>query len=129
MLEVVSLMFKGAEIRKEADVIPESIEVSVSVDGVEQDGDDAVILYWSYNVDYRPNAANVKINGEARCTATPDAIRKFIKEFEETKQFPLVDGGAEVLNMINANASINAIFLIRPFNLMPPFTPPLIESK
>jgi hypothetical protein len=31
--------------------------------------------------------------------------------------------------MINANAGINSIFLIRPFNLLPPFMPPLIAEE
>ena len=55
-------------------------------------------------------------------------IRKMLAEYKKRKSIP-PEYGSVVVNMINASAGLNGIFLLRPFNLMPPFMPPPITGK
>jgi hypothetical protein len=128
MLELIGLSFKTAEINKEKEGVPTGIEVTVSVDSISRESEEEVLLYWTYSIVYNPDIGTVKIRGEAFCHDTPDEIEKLITAYTKDKIFPQAQG-TDVLNMINANASINSIFLIRPFNLLPPFTPPLISEE
>src|SRR4030042_3943969 len=116
MLEVVSLNFTGADVRKDREGVPEGIEVSVTVDSITKQGDEELIGDWTYVVDYKPDIGVVRLTGDALCRDTPANIDKVMKAFEKDKEFP-AELGVDVLNMINANASINCIFIIRPFNL------------
>lgn len=125
MLEVISLNFKAADVRKDAEGVPDNIEVAVTIDSITKEGDEEVVVEWTYAVDYKPELGMVRITGDALCRDSPSNIDKLMKSYEKENEFP-ADLGTDVLNMINANASINAIFLIRPFNLFPPFTPPLL---
>ena len=127
MLEVISLNFKTADVRKDREGVPDNIEVAVTIDSITKESEEELTVEWSYGVEYKPDIGMVKISGDALCRDTPANIDKVIDSYEKKKEFP-ADLGTDVLNMINANASINAIFIIRPFNLFPPFTPPLLEE-
>lgn len=125
MLEVISMNFTGAEVRKQREGVPENIEVSVIVDSLTKQSDEELLIDWSYVVDYKPDIGTVRLTGDVLCRDTPANVEKVMKKFEKDNEFS-GELGTDVLNMINANASINCIFIIRPFNLFPPFTPPLL---
>lgn len=128
MLEVMQIIFNGAEVKKVQDGIPNGVDVKVDVDKVTQSTPDSVYLDFVYSVSYKPSVATVKISGQAFCRDSPDNIKKLLADFKKKKELPL-EFGAAAINMINANAGMNSIFVIRPFNLLPPFMPPIMVTE
>jgi hypothetical protein len=128
MLEVMGLSFKMAEVRRNNDHVPTAVEVNVNIDKVTQRTPEGVLLEWNYTVDYKPDVGSVKVSGEAFCRDTPDNIKRMLAEYKKAKILPM-EFGATAINMINANAGMNSIFLIRPFNMLPPFMPPLLATE
>ncbi|MEW6035268.1 MAG: hypothetical protein AB1529_01530 [Candidatus Micrarchaeota archaeon] len=128
MLEVMGLTFRGGEVKKQKDGVPSGVEVNVNIEKITQKTPEAVLMEWSYTVDYKPDVGSVKIMGEAYCRDTPDNIKRMLADFKKKKSMSM-EFGATAINMINANAGMNSIFLVRPFNLLPPFMPPLIATE
>ena len=128
MLEVVEIALLGGEVKKPQRAVPKSVDTMVKIDKITKKGDNSVILDFTYSIDYRPKVAKVKITGQAFCRDTPANIKKMISEHKKKKTIPN-EIGATAINMINANAGLNAVFLIRPFNLLPPFMPPMIVPE
>lgn len=128
MLEVMGLTFRGGEVKKAKDGVPASVDVNVNVDKITQKTPDGVILEFTYSVDYKPDIGSLRIMGEAFCRDTPDNLKRMLIEYKKGKIVPM-EFGATAINMINANAGMNSIFLLRPFNLLPPFMPPLIATE
>ncbi len=129
MLEALQILFKGAEVKKLGDQIPNGVDVRVDIDKMTQDDTpDTVVLDFTYSITYKPNVASVRITGQAFCRDIPDNVKKALAEFKKKKELP-PELGAAVINMINANAGMNSIFLVRPFNLLPPFMPPIMVME
>lgn len=127
MLEVMGLAFKGGEVKKAKDGVPSKIDININIDKITQKTPDGVILEFTYAVDYNPDIGALRIRGEAYCRDTPENLKKMLIEYKKAKIIPM-EFGATAINMINANAGMNSIFLLRPFNLLPPFMPPLIAT-
>ncbi|MBU0532443.1 hypothetical protein KKB44_03035 [Candidatus Micrarchaeota archaeon] len=128
MFEVLNLVFTEGEVKRLKHNVPETVTVDVSISKITQKEPSIAILDFTYAVDYKPQVGQVKIVGQAYCKDTPQNIKKAQAEFKKKKILPM-EYGARVINMINANAGMNSIFLIRPFNLLPPFMPPLISTE
>jgi len=128
MLEVMGLTFRGGEVKKAKDGVPSNIDINVNVDKITQKTPEGVILEFTYAVDYKPDIGALRIHGEVFCRDTPDNIKRMLVEYKKAKIIPM-EFGATAINMINANAGMNSIFLLRPFNLLPPFMPPLIATE
>lgn len=128
MLEIMQILFNGAEVKKLKDGLPSGVDVKIDVEKITAREPDAVMLEFTYSVNYKPGVGEVKIMGEAFCRDTPDNIKRLTDEFKKKKEVP-ADLGAAAINMINANCGMNSIFLIRPFNLLPPFMPPLLVQQ
>ncbi|MCI0504249.1 hypothetical protein L0Y65_06095 [Candidatus Micrarchaeota archaeon] len=128
MLEVMGLAFKGGEVKKAKDGVPANIDININIDKITQKTPDGVILEFTYAVDYKPDVGALRIHGEAYCKDTPENLKKMLAEYKKAKVVPM-EFGATAINMINANAGMNSIFLLRPFNLLPPFMPPLIATE
>jgi hypothetical protein len=128
MLEVMGLTFRGGEVKKARDGVPANIDVNINVDKITQKTPDGVILEFTYAVDYMPDIGSLRISGEAFCRDTPENLKRMLIEYKKAKIVPM-EFGATAINMINANAGMNSIFLLRPFNLLPPFMPPLIATE
>ncbi|MEW6722305.1 MAG: hypothetical protein AB1324_03520 [Candidatus Micrarchaeota archaeon] len=129
MLQVLGIMFKGGEVkRNKAQTVPSSIEVNVNVDKITHKEPDGVILEFTYAVDYKPEVGSLRIMGDCYCKDNPENIKKMLAEYKKNKVVPM-EYGAVAINNINANAGLNGIFLLRPFNLLPPFMPPLIATE
>lgn len=127
MLEVAGLIFREGEVKRPKEGVPSSIDVSLVVDEVSQRTPDSVLLAFSYIVKYNPDLGNIRISGEALCRDSPETITKMLADYKKKKALS-PEFGASAINMINANAAMNSIFLIRPFNLIPPFMPPPIAQ-
>lgn len=128
MLEVMQILFNGAEVKKLEDDVPNGVDVKVDIENITSKTPDAVYLDFVYLINYKPKVATVRITGQAFCRDSPDNVKKLLAEFKKKKELPL-EFGAAAVNMINANAGMNCIFLIRPFNLLPPFMPPLLVDE
>jgi hypothetical protein len=125
MLEVLQILFNGAEVKKLSENLPNGVDVKVDVEKINPQAPDAVMLDFTYTINYKPSVASVVISGQAFCRDTPENVKKLLADFKKKKELP-VEFGAAAINMINANAGMNSIFLIRPFNLLPPFMPPIM---
>lgn len=128
MLEVMQILFNGAEIKKLNDGVPNGVDVKIDIEKITTETPDSIYLDFVYSINYKPTVATVKISGQAFCRDLPDNIKKLQVEFKKKKELP-PEYGANAVNMINANAGMNCIFLIRPFNLLPPFMPPLMVQE
>ena len=128
MLEMVEFVLLGGEVKRSSPGVPKNVSVNVNVDRITPKTTDSVLIEFTYAVDYSPNVGMVRMNGEAICRDSPENVRKMLAEYKKKKVIPS-EYGASVLNMINASAGLNSIFLIRPFNLLPPFMPPLISAE
>jgi hypothetical protein len=124
----MGLTFKGGEVKRASTNVPNSIDVNINIDKIVQKTPEGVILEFTYAVDYKPGVGSLRISGEAFCRDTQDNIKKMLSEYKKTKIVPM-EYGAAAINNINANAGLNGIFLLRPFNLLPPFMPPLIATE
>jgi hypothetical protein len=128
MLEVMGLVFRGGEVKKAKDGVPAGIDINVNVDKITQKAPDGVILEFTYAVDYKPDIGSLRMRGEAFCRDNPENIKRMLVEYKKNKIVPM-EFGATAINMINANAGMNSIFMLRPFNMLPPFMPPLIATE
>ncbi len=128
MLEVMGLVFRGGEVKKARDGVPSGIDVNVNIDKITTKEAGGVVLDFTYAVDYKPDIGSLRIKGEAFCRDNPDNIKKMLAEYKKNKIVPM-EFGATAINMINANAGMNSIFMLRPFNMLPPFMPPLIATE
>ncbi len=128
MLEVMQVLFNGAEVKKLEDGIPNGVDVKIDVEKVDQKAPDAVMLDFVYSINYKPKVATVRINGQAFCRDTPENVKKMLAEFKKKKEMP-IEFGAAAINTINATAGMNCVFIIRPFNLLPPFMPPVMVME
>ncbi len=128
MLEAINLVFTKAEVERTKGAVPTGVEVKLNVDNITLRDDVSVTMDFTYTVSYLPEIGRVKIVGKAYCQDTADNIKRVMTEFKKNKTMPGDLGGA-ALNSININAAINSIFLIRPFNLAPPFMPPPIVPQ
>jgi len=127
MLEVLSITFTGAEVKKLSQKVPESVAVDIKIDKITKKELGTVLLDFTYMVDYDPKVALLRINGQAYCRDTAENLKKMQAQYKKSKVLPM-EYGASVINMINANAGVNSIFLIRPFNMLPPFMPPVLAK-
>lgn len=128
MFEVLNIVFDGGEVKRIKHNVPETIVVNVNIDEITPREEGIVMLDFTYKIDYKPEVALVKITGQAYCRDTPENLKKAIAEYKKKKILPM-EYGASVVNMINANAGLNSVFIIRPFNLMPPFMPPMLTTE
>ncbi len=128
MLEVVELELTGAEVKRIKRNVPKKVDVNVNIDKITRKAPNAVVLDFTYAVDYKPQVAKLQICGVAYCRDTPTNIKRLFAEYKKRKMVPL-ELGAGAVNMINANAGLNSVFLVRPFNLLPSFMPPMIALE
>jgi len=124
----MGLVLTGADVKKASSTIPKSVNVDLAVTKLTKKDASTITLDFAYVIHYLPKVARVKLTGHAYCQDTAPNIRKALLTYKKTKKLPF-DVAGEVLNMINANTAMNAIFLIRPFNLLPPFMPPLVTKE
>ncbi len=123
MLQVTKTEFSGVELKKARDMPPTQIDSTVSIANVRQMSTTSVLLEFVYTVNYLPNIATFNIYGQAVCFDTKENIQDVLDQYkrEATVSTKLV---GDAINIINANAALNSIFVIRPFGLVPPFAPP-----
>ncbi len=123
MLEVLGMKLTEAHVGVVNEGVPGELKVNLGIDKITKHDDSNVVLEFSYNVQYLPDLAVVDVKGIAFCRDTPANIKKLLDSWRNKKELQADLGGAAI-NMINANAAINTLFLIRPFNLVPHFMPP-----
>jgi len=128
MMKLMGLVLTGADVKKASSTIPKSVNVDLAVTKITKKDATTITLDFAYVINYLPKIPRVKLTGHAYCQDSAPNIRKALLTYKKTKKLPFEIAG-EVLNMINANAGMNAIFLIRPFNMLPPFMPPLITKE
>ncbi len=129
MLEMREMWLSGAEVKRmEGTGVPSSIQINLGIDKVTENGSGSLMLDFTYMVDYKPAYAMVKVTGRANCYDNPENIKRILAEFKKKKALP-PELASNAINMINANAGINIVFLVRPFNLAPPFMPPPIFAE
>jgi len=123
MLQLVDVALNGAQVSLLKNGLPNSIDVSLNFDRVTPADVDGLMVDFTYSVEYGPEVASLKITGSAYCKDTPQNITKILEEYKGTKNLP-PELCANAINMVNATVGMNSIFIIRPFNLAPPFMPP-----
>jgi hypothetical protein len=123
MLELIGMRFTATEVLIVSEGVPEGIEVGVDVEKVTKHEENAISLVFNYYIGYRPDVASVKLRGIAFCQDSPQNIKKIISQWKKKKEIT-PELGANAINMINANAAVNALLITRPFNLMPHYLPP-----
>ena len=128
MLQVMGLVLTSGQVKLHRRDVPASVDVDIKITKMTKQDSQNVALEFEYNITYKKNVATVKVTGIANCRDNAENIKKALSYYKKKKALP-PELGAGVINMINANAGLNSIFLIRPFNLIPPFMPPALAPK
>jgi hypothetical protein len=68
----------------------------------------------------------MKIQGSVFLKDTPSAAKKLAEDWKKSKVMPR-EISENILNMINASAGVNGIFVAKAINLAPPLVPPKIQ--
>lgn len=123
MLDVIGLRLNEADIKVLKPEVPESVNVNLKVDKISIKKGTAT-LDFTYTIDYAPKVARCIVRGSAFCRDNPANMKKLTASWKKKVLPPEL--GANVVNVINANVGMNSVFLTRPFNLAPPFMPPVV---
>lgn len=122
----MQVMLNGAEVKKLSNDVPKEVSVNLDVEKLTARTPDTLIVEFVYSIEYKPSVGMMKFMGEALCRDSPDNVKKILAEYKKTKMISY-EMGANAINMINANVGMNAIFVLRPFGLIPHFLPPPIS--
>lgn len=122
MLNVNSIRLTGANIEIMKTEQPSEVNVNINIDSIKVKKDEASVEF-TYSIDYTPEVAKCTVTGTVSCTDTPPNLKKLVSNWKKKVLPPEL--GTNVINVINANVGVNAVFLTRPFNLLPPFMPPV----
>ncbi len=123
MLEVLGIRLTEGNVRIVTENMVGRLDVNLNIEKVTKHDDQNVSLVFTYIVNYLPDVATVSVRGIAFCRANPAEIKTVMECWEKKKEVPS-DICANAINMINANAAVNALLLTRPFGLMPHYMPP-----
>jgi hypothetical protein len=125
MLEMMQLMLNGVEVKKSSNDVPKQVQVNLDIDKLTVKTPDTLLVEFTYKIEYNPGVGILRFTGEALCRDSPENVKKILAEYKKRKIIPY-ELGANAVNMINANVGMNAIFVLRPFGLIPHFMPPPI---
>lgn len=123
MLDILAMRFTAAEVLVVTENPTQSFEVGLNVEKITKHEDATVSLVFTYHLNYLPDVASIRLKGIAFCTDTPQNVKHLVERWEKKKEVP-PELCASAINMINANASVTALFLTRPFGLVPHLMPP-----
>ena len=123
MLEILGMRFTAAEVVVVTENPTQSVEVGLKIENIMKHDDATVSIVFAYHLNYLPDVASVRLKGIAFCTDTPQNVKHLVEAWEKKKEVP-PELCASAINMINANASVTALFLTRPFGLVPHLMPP-----
>lgn len=117
------LNFESADAKKRSDTAAESMNINIDVTDARLENG-TLKIEFNYTVAYAPDQSYIRLGGRANFGG-PDAKRAY-EEWKKTKRIT-GDPGEQLVNTINYSASVNALFIARVFNLMPPVVPPVIK--
>ena len=122
-LEYVEILYGDA--RKNSPQQPEKMDTNINFTAVEL-SKNQLMLDFDYTVLYSPDQSHLRLSGKAAFSGTES--KKLFDEWQKDKKFTGKEGEM-VLNAINYNVSINAIFLAKVFNMVPPIVLPTLTFK
>ena len=130
MIEPTGIFLKSAEIKLlDESTQPTEIGVSLTITNVKVDEkNQEATLYFEYQIDYKPDVARVVIKGYATGVDSSENLIKLKEDWKEKNEKTQENLTLKVLDAINTSVGLNAVLLLRPFNLLPPFTPPPISG-
>lgn len=129
MVGVIGMRLNEGNIKINGDVPPTGIMVDLKVDDFAKTTQEGVAtIKFSYAIVYAPKSAIVELFGEALIAEEAGELEKLLKHWKEKKK--LDDNSAEIiLNAINGYVGLNALFILRAFNLPPHIAPPPIFAE
>ena len=129
MLEPTGIFLKSTEIKiLNENNPPQSVGVNINIVKVSVDLENQqAVLDFEYRVDYEPKVAFLDIKGYATAIDTKENLEKLKEEWKK-KNLP-GDLVLNTLNMINTSVGLNTVLFLRPFNLLPPFSPPPVGQE
>ena len=86
MLNVMSLVLTGAEVKKESENVPVNIDLRIDITKMVKKNDNMVVLDFDYIVDYKPKVARVRVSGHVECADTPANIKRVLTEYKKNKR-------------------------------------------
>ncbi|MFH1221811.1 MAG: hypothetical protein V1492_01865 [Candidatus Micrarchaeota archaeon] len=126
MIGIVGIRLNEGEIKIKEDSPPKEITIDLKLDKISKTEDPAVAdVKFIYSIIYAPNSALVQLGGEVLVSDAPDAIDKLVKSWKEKHRIE-EEPATIIMNTINSYVSLNALFILRVFNLPPHISPPAI---
>lgn len=122
-LEYVEILYGDA--RKISPQPPEKMDTNINFTKVEL-SKNMLMLDFDYTVIYAPDESHLRLSGKAAFSGAES--KKLFDEWQKDKKFTGKEGEM-VLNAINYNVSINAIFMAKVFNMVPPIVLPTLTFK
>ncbi|VVC01326.1 Uncharacterised protein [uncultured archaeon] len=129
MVGVIGMRLNEGNIKINGDTPPTGIVVDLKVNDFAKTNQEGVAtIKFSYVIIYSPNSALVQFFGEALVAEEASELEKLLKHWKEKNKHD--DDSAEIiLNAINAFVGLNALFVLRAFNLPPHIAPPPIFAS
>ncbi len=119
------LDFESSEAKKNPGTGFQGIDSTINFTSVAMDKG-VLRLDFVYLATYAPTKSFIKLSGKAGFSG-PEA-KAAADDWTKTKKIAGATG-EQIVNAINYNASINAVFIARVFNLTPPIMPPTIKFE
>lgn len=121
-MKLESLDFEGGDVKKNSIAPPKTINTNIAITNAKADAD-LLTVKFNYTTSYLPDESYIRIAGRASFRG-----KEAKKAYDDWSKTGRIGGeqGEMVLNAINYNASLNAIFVSRAFNLAPPLILPTL---
>ena len=125
-MEINGVMLTGTEAKRTREGLIAGVDLNINIENVDIKSNGEVTLNFTYTANYRPDMGYLKMTGNVVGKSDKEEGKKLAEEYKKTKRLP-ADIGEPILNMINATAGINGIFVARAINLAPPIIPARIS--
>ena len=122
-MELEAIDFEAGDVKKNSTTPPKTINTNIAITSAETEAN-LITVKFNYTATYSPDESYIRIIGRARFR-DKDA-KKMQEEWSKTGRIA-GEQGEIVLNAINYNASMNAIFISKAFNLAAPVVLPTLK--
>ncbi len=125
-MDINGITLNGTEAKRTKEGLIAGIDLNITIDNVDVKSSGDVTISFTYSANYRPEIGYLKMSGYIGGKSDKEESKRITDEFKKSKHLPL-DISEPLLNMINATAGINGIFVARALNLSPPIIPARIS--
>lgn len=122
-MELELIDFESGDVKKNSPAPPKKVNTNIAITSAEAEADRLTVKF-NYTATYAPDESYIRLIGMARFSG--NEAKKAQEEWSKTGRISGAPGEL-VLNAINYNASLSAIFISRALGLTPPIVLPTLK--